>query len=146
MLAKTLACEYDVRGGFATVTERGSHSGRFLCSLVLTRMKETQFFELAALEQQQRSAALKAYTEFLRVPAMSAGVYVLPGGGSDLQSPHHEDELYYVVSGRGRLRAGAEDRVVRSGSLIFVAAGVQHRFYEIEEQLTVLVFFAPAQS
>ncbi len=31
---------------------------------------------------------------------MSAGIYVLPSGGTDPQNPHKEDELYYVVRGR----------------------------------------------
>ena len=33
-----------------------------------------------------------------------------------------------------------------AGSVIFVAAGVEHRFYDIAEELVVLVFFAPAES
>jgi len=54
--------------------------------------------------------------------------------------------VYYVVRGRARLRAGAEDRPVAPGALIFVAAGVEHRFYDIEEELCLLVLFAPAES
>ena len=41
------------------------------------------------------------YREFLRVPDLSAGLYVLEAGATDPQSPHTEDELYYVVAGRG---------------------------------------------
>ena len=95
---------------------------------------------------QQRKQSGKLYQEFLRVPAMSAGLYVLAAGASDPQSPHHEDEMYYVVRGRARFRAGAEDREISAGSLLFVAAQVEHRFYEIAEELAVLVFFAPAES
>jgi len=76
---------------------------------------------------------------------MSAGVYVLTAGSNDPQKPHHQDELYYVVSGRARMRAGSEDGEVGPGSVIFVAAEVEHRFHEITEDLTVLVFFAPAE-
>ena len=77
---------------------------------------------------------------------MSAGVYTLAADATDPQSPHKEDELYYVVRGRARMKAGIEDHAVATGSVIFVAAGVVHRFYDIEEELTVLVFFAPAES
>ncbi len=84
--------------------------------------------------------------EFLRIPAMSAGVYTLAAGSADPQKPHREDEMYYVVRGRARMRAGAEDRAIGQGSVIFVAAEVEHRFYDIEEELVVLVFFAPAES
>ncbi len=87
-----------------------------------------------------------SYFEFLRVVSMSAGVYALPSGGEDRQSPHREDELYYVARGRAKFCAGADERDVAPGSLIFVAAGVTHRFYEITEDLQLLVFFAPAET
>lgn len=95
---------------------------------------------------QQRTQLGRLYLEFLRVPALSAGVYVLPAGGADPQKPHKEDEMYYVVRGRARMRAGSEDQTVSEGSVIFVAANVEHRFYDIAEELIVLVFFAPAES
>jgi mannose-6-phosphate isomerase-like protein (cupin superfamily) len=95
---------------------------------------------------QQRLESGKPYREFLRVPAMSAGLYVLPVGAADEQSPHHEDEIYYVVRGRARFKSGEEDREVSAGSVIFVAAEAAHSFYAIEEELTVLVVFAPAES
>jgi mannose-6-phosphate isomerase-like protein (cupin superfamily) len=94
----------------------------------------------------QRAENGQFYREFLRVPAISAGIYVLSAGSIDPQSPHHQDELYYVVRGRGRFRAGDEDAEISAGSLLFVAAEVEHRFYDIEEELSVLVFFAPAES
>jgi quercetin dioxygenase-like cupin family protein len=95
---------------------------------------------------EQRAQSGKPYREFLRVPAMSAGLYVLPVGGTDHQKPHREDEIYYVVRGRARFKAGIEDREVSAGSVIFVAAEVGHRFYDIEEELAALVFFAPAET
>jgi len=88
----------------------------------------------------------KLYREFLRVPAMSAGLYVLPIGGADPQRPHHEDEMYYVVRGRARFKAGGEDQEVFAGSVLFVAAEVEHHFYDVREELALLVFFAPAES
>ena len=85
------------------------------------------------------------YLEFLRVPSLSVGLYVLAAGASDPQQPHTEDEVYHVVSGKGHIRVGAEDRAVGAGTVVFVEAGVDHRFYDIEEDLEVLVFFAPAE-
>lgn len=76
---------------------------------------------------------------------MSAGVYVLPVGGTDPQKPHHEDEMYYVLRGRARMNVGEEDANVSAGAVIFVEAEVKHRFYDIREELEVLVFFAPAE-
>jgi mannose-6-phosphate isomerase-like protein (cupin superfamily) len=107
--------------------------------------KQEEFFQIDELEQQRQQAG-RPYLEFLRIPAMSAGVYTLAAGSTDAQKPHEEDEMYYIVSGRARMRAGPEDRAVSAGAVIFVAAEVEHRFYDITEELVVLVFFAPAES
>ena len=103
-----------------------------------------QAFELAQLIQQQKDSN-KPYLEFLKVPDLSMGLYVLPAGGTDPQSPHTEDEVYYVVSGRARIKVADEDRAVQAGSIVYVAKNVEHRFHSIEEELTVIVFFAPAE-
>lgn len=95
---------------------------------------------IAAREQSGR-----LYHEFLRVPALSAGVYQLAAGADDPQQPHTEDEVYYIVAGRAQIRVGDEDAPVAAGSLVFVAANMEHRFHTIAEDLTVLVFFAPAE-
>jgi len=105
----------------------------------------SSFFEISQLEQQWGQRG-KPYLEFLRVSAMSAGLYVLPAGGTDPQRPHHEDEMYYVVRGQARMRLGSEDQAVTDGSVIFVQAGVEHRFHDIRQELVVLVCFAPAES
>ena len=85
------------------------------------------------------------YEEFLRVPDLSGGLYVLEAGATDPQSPHTEDELYYVVRGRARVTVGDDVRDVRPGSLVFVAATVPHRFHDITERLELLVVFGPAE-
>jgi mannose-6-phosphate isomerase-like protein (cupin superfamily) len=92
-----------------------------------------------------RTQAGKLYHEFLRVPSMSAGLYELAAGATDPQQPHTEDELYYVVRGRAQIQVAEERIAVEPGALIFVAAGVEHRFHSITEDLSVLVFFAPAE-
>lgn len=92
-----------------------------------------------------RAATGRLYHEFLRVPDLSAGIYVLEAGATDPQSPHTEDELYYVVAGRGVVSVGAETRPIVPGSLIFVVAGIPHRFHDIAERLELLVLFGPAE-
>ena len=84
----------------------------------------------------------KPYHEFLRVPDLSCGIYTLKRGAQDLQSPHDEDEVYYVISGRGRVRVEGQEREVKAGSLLYVGATSEHSFFEIEEDITLLVFFA----
>jgi mannose-6-phosphate isomerase-like protein (cupin superfamily) len=93
-------------------------------------------------EQAERG---RLYHEFLRVPDLSAGLYVIEAGGTDPQSPHTEDELYYVVAGRGMVTVGAETRPVVPGTTVFVAATVPHRFHDIAERLELLVVFGPAE-
>ena len=103
-----------------------------------------QAYELPQLIS-QREVANKLYLEFLKVPDLSMGVYVLPAGGVDPQSPHTEDEVYYIVSGRAQIKVADEDRAVQAGSIVYVAKNVEHSFHSIEEELTVIVFFAPAE-
>ena len=102
-------------------------------------------YQLASVDA-ERAAGHKRYLEFLRVPAMSAGLYVLDAGADDPQQPHTEDEIYYVLRGRARMGVAAEDFAVEAGQLIFVPAKVEHRFHSIREQLELLVVFAPAES
>jgi mannose-6-phosphate isomerase-like protein (cupin superfamily) len=101
-------------------------------------------FELLGLSS-VRAASGRLYHEFLRVPDLSVGLYELPAGGTDPQSPHTEDELYHIVSGRAIIRVGEEDRPVGPGSVVFVSAGIPHRFHSIEDDLTILVVFGPAE-
>lgn len=104
-----------------------------------------QAWELREVEV-ERSATGRLYREFLHVADLSAGLYVLEAGAKDPQSPHGGDELYYVVSGRGRITVGDETREVMAGSLVFVGARVPHHFHDIAERLEILVFFGPAEN
>lgn len=94
----------------------------------------------------ERERAGRLYHEFLRVPAMSAGLYHLKAGGIDSQQPHNEDEAYVVMHGRGKFMLNGEDRAVQAGSVLFVPAHIEHRFHSIEEDMDILVFFAPAET
>jgi hypothetical protein len=57
-------------------------------------------FEIGQLISEQDQSN-QDYLEFLKVPALSAGLYMLAAGAVDRQEPHTEDEIYYVISGRG---------------------------------------------
>jgi quercetin dioxygenase-like cupin family protein len=102
------------------------------------------YFDLGQVLTQREQAA-KAYLEFLRAASLSMGVYHLKAGQADPQQPHTEDEVYFVVGGRARFRAGQEVRAVEAGAVLFVEKAVEHRFVDITEDLTVLVLFAPAE-
>lgn len=93
--------------------------------------------------RQAQIASGERYLQFLNTGSMSLGLYALPAGGEDLQTPHLEDEIYYVVSGRGAIVVAGERRDVVPGSIVFVGRDVDHRFVDITENLDILVFFAP---
>jgi len=101
-------------------------------------------FDLSELSAEQARIG-QAWLEFLRVPSLSMGVYHLKAGQDDPQRPHSEDEVYYVVAGRARFIAAGEVRDVMPGTILFVERFVEHRFFDVTEDLTVLVFFAPAE-
>lgn len=101
-------------------------------------------FDIADLLE-RRAASGRPYLEFQRSADLSTGLYVLPAGGVDRQQPHTEDEIYLVVAGRATMRVAGEDRPVRPGAVVFVAAGVEHRFHGVEEELQLLVVFGPAE-
>lgn len=100
-------------------------------------------FEMTDLRD-ERAGSARPYLPFLETSTLSAGLYELAAGESDRQSPHDRDEVYYVIRGRARLRVGAGERPVQPGSVVYVRAGVEHRFVDIAEDLSVLVFFAGA--
>jgi mannose-6-phosphate isomerase-like protein (cupin superfamily) len=108
-------------------------------------MARVDAFEVDGLEA-ARAAAGELYHEFLRRDSMSVGLYALRAREADPQTPHAQDELYYVISGHGRIRVADRDRPVGPGSVVFVASKVEHRFHSITSDLTILVVFAPPEA
>src|SRR5688500_10392046 len=102
-------------------------------------------FTLDELAAETRRSGTR-FHEFLRVDALSCGMYILPAGGEDDQVPHREDEIYVVAKGSGQIVVDGQAQPVGPGSVIFVAATVEHRFIDFAEDLEILVFFAPAYS
>jgi mannose-6-phosphate isomerase-like protein (cupin superfamily) len=101
-------------------------------------------FRLDELEA-ERMAHDGAYLQFLRERNMSVGLYALDAGQSDPQQPHAQDEVYFVVSGRASITVGEETTTVARGGVVYVPAGVPHRFHHITEDLKVLVVFSPPE-
>jgi mannose-6-phosphate isomerase-like protein (cupin superfamily) len=81
------------------------------------------------------------YLEFLNVPSISCGLYSLAAGSKDMQAPHDEDEVYFVLEGRARMRLGDEEKEVVPGALLYVQAATEHSFFEIQEDMLLLVIF-----
>lgn len=54
--------------------------------------------------------------------------------------------MYFVVSGRASITVGEETTTVANGSVVYVPAGVPHKFHHITENLKVMVVFSPPEN
>jgi len=79
------------------------------------------------------------FVELFRHGTLSVELYA--PRGTDPQKPHTRDEVYVVVEGRGTFRNGADGHPFERGDVLFVAAGVEHRFEEFSEDFAAWVFF-----
>lgn len=59
----------------------------------------------------------------------------------DLQQPHTRDELYVIAAGSGQFINGDVQHPVEAGEVLFVAAGVEHRFVDFTDDFSTWVFF-----
>ena len=110
----------------------------------MERQKDTPrgaFFEMADLLAAHARGGQLGH-RFMNIPSLRMGIYKLPAGANDPQAPHEEDEVYYVLSGRAKFQIDGELKTAQPGSVIFVAAKVPHKFVDIAEDLTTLVFFS----
>lgn len=105
------------------------------------KVPDVKIWQMADL-QKQRVERGGPWLEFLRIPSMSSGIYELDAKARDGQQPHQRDELYYVAKGKAQLESEGKRTPVKTGSVIFVRKGADHRFVEIEEKLSLVVFFA----
>jgi mannose-6-phosphate isomerase-like protein (cupin superfamily) len=79
------------------------------------------------------------YVELFQHGSLSVELYA--PRGTDPQTPHTRDEVYVVVEGSGTFRNGIERHRFARGDVLFVAAGVEHRFEDFTDDLAVWVFF-----
>ena len=75
----------------------------------------------------------------LRHGSMRFGIYA-PRGVDD-QGPHTQDELYIVLSGRGRFVKNGEEGPFQANDAIFVEAGADHRFVDFTDDFATWVIF-----
>ncbi len=85
------------------------------------------------------------YREFLRVPALSLGVYRHGVGVEVPQDPHTEDEVYYVIDGDGTVSVDGVDHAIRAGSVVYLPALVPHHFHSVTRGSPRSGFFSPAE-
>jgi len=63
---------------------------------------------------------------------------------TDTQTPHLQDELYVIISGSGEFFNNGERSAIRQGDVLFVPAGVEHRFENFTNDFaTWVIFYGP---
>ncbi|MEL6257253.1 MAG: cupin domain-containing protein [Bacteroidota bacterium] len=83
----------------------------------------------------------RPWTSVMQGENVLTGIYRLRAGSEDKQSPHATDEVYYAVSGKAKFKVGEDVVEVKAGSILFVKAQAVHQFFDIEEDLVLVVFF-----
>jgi len=85
---------------------------------------------------------LGAHPRFAEVFAHgSLSVEIYAPRGHDPQTPHTRDEVYVVIAGQGRFYCDGETRDFGPGELLFVPAGVEHRFLDFSDDFIAWVLF-----
>ncbi|WP_302080441.1 cupin domain-containing protein [Salinibaculum rarum] len=93
---------------------------------------------IAQLEQDDEN-----YTEVLSEDSMSVELGRYPN--PEPKHPHKEDELYFVISGSGMAAVGDETYPIEEGDVVYVEQGVEHDFFDIDEELTALIVFTDSE-
>ena len=81
------------------------------------------------------------FLDFLHNNSFEVGVLRLNPGQKDTQGPHSEDELYFVMEGKGYINIVGESHEITKGSCIFVPSKTNHYFHGNKERLVVLYVF-----
>jgi mannose-6-phosphate isomerase-like protein (cupin superfamily) len=79
-------------------------------------------------------------------PGLGMGMVILPPGRSSSSHSHEtEQEVWYVVSGRGRVRVGDEEAEIHADTVIVAPPGTNHQLInEGEDSLKAIWLFVPA--
>jgi mannose-1-phosphate guanylyltransferase len=91
---------------------------------------------ITELEENEEDAQ---FAEVLHTESVTVEIGTYPS--SSPKNPHTEDEVYYIISGSGMIRAGDEIYDVETGDVVFVEQGLEHDFFNIDEEITALTIF-----
>ena len=102
----------------------------------MTRKSTAELFDELA-ERPERT-----HFEVLDEESMTVEVGRYATGTSEPKNPHTGDEIYYVIDGAGMARVGDETYEVEPGDVVYVESGLEHDFFNIDEELRVLIVLA----
>src|SRR5215471_6193780 len=98
------------------------------------------------MSETQRSGVISLAEARAGIPKGERSVRVWQRGPLDVafarpvpptkQTPHSQDEIYVIVCGRGVLMHDGKRDQFESGDILFVAAGIEHQFADVTEDLT----------
>jgi len=83
------------------------------------------------------------YIEVLSKDSLSVELAQYPN--PEPKTPHGTDELYFVISGSGMVHVGDERFAVDEGDVVYVEQGVEHDFFDIDDEITALVVFGNSE-
>ena len=92
-----------------------------------------------------RKVSLLVSKENCRAEHISAGLFWLAPGHETVADIHPDaEEIYYVVSGEGKLVMDGEEFRVSEGMTVYISAGVEHQsFNDGDEELIYFYAFGP---
>ena len=102
-------------------------------------MKQPRLTPDAALQALAEDPQGLPFRSLFRHGSLEVEVY--KPGERDLQTPHARDEVYVVIAGRGTFACGGERTTFDAGTLLFVPAGVEHRFEDFTDDFSTWVLF-----
>lgn len=96
----------------------------------------------AATRLPEQTGTQLRFATLLRHGTMSVEIYAPQS--HDAQTPHRQDELYVVIAGSGTFVNGDARHPFAPGDVLFVPAGVTHRFAEFSDDFqTWVIFYGP---
>jgi mannose-6-phosphate isomerase-like protein (cupin superfamily) len=98
----------------------------------------------ATLEEAKIAAIPPGFRSALLMQHGSMKLRYYAPRGADPQTPHDQDELYVIATGRGTFFIGGQRVPFDPGDVLFVAARVEHRFESFSDDFaTWVVFYGP---
>jgi mannose-6-phosphate isomerase-like protein (cupin superfamily) len=106
------------------------------------------------MSESGRSRVFSVVETQAKIPPAEHAVIVFRRGPLDValslpvrprpQTPHAQDEIYFIIRGRGVLIHDGKRDPFESGDLLFVAAGIEHQFEDTSEDFAIWrVFYGP---
>lgn len=106
------------------------------------------------MSNSDRSGVFSVAATQVKIPPAEHAVIAFRHGSLDValslpvrprrQTPHAQDEIYFIIRGRGVLIHDGKRDMFESGDLLFVAAGIEHQFEDTSENFAMWrVFYGP---